>query len=82
MDVEEYASIYGTLIRPLDIMMEKWKSFSDNREQGSRGFTDRDGPMEEEKGATVDSRDRSRRGHRSGKREWGGRGNKKRRGGQ
>ena len=71
MDVEEDVSIYGTLIRPLDIMMEKWKSFSDNREQGGRGFIDRDVPMEEEEGATVDLRDRRGRGHRGGNREWG-----------
>ena len=66
--MEDDASIYGTLMRPLDLMVEKWKSFSDNREQGSRGFTDRDGPMEEEKGVMVDSGDRSGRGHRCGKR--------------
>ena len=71
MDVEEDVSIYGTLIRPLGLMMEKWKSFSDNREQGGRGFIDRDLPMEEEEGATVDSRDRSGRGPRGGNREWG-----------
>ena len=66
LDVEEDASIYGTLIRPLDLMMEKCKSFSDNREQGGRGFIDRDVPMEEEEVATVDLRDRSGRGHRGG----------------
>ena len=71
MDVEEDASIDGNLMRHLDLMMEKWKSFSDNREQGGRGFVDRDVPMEEEEGATVDSRERSGRGHRGGNREWG-----------
>ena len=74
--VEDDASIYGTLMRPLVIMVDKWKSFSDNMEQGVRVFTDRDGPMEEEKGTTVYSRYQSRRekgqGHRYGKREWGG----------
>ena len=71
LDVEEDASIYGTLIRPLDIMMDKWKSFSDNRGQSGRGFIDRDVPMEDEEGATVDSRDRSGLGHRGRNREWG-----------
>ena len=52
-------------------MMEKCKSFIYNRDQGGRGFIDRDVPMEEEEGATVDSRDRSGRGHRGGNREWG-----------
>ena len=72
MDVEEDASIDGNLMRHLDLMMEKRKSFSDNREQGDRFFIDMDGPMEEEEeeGAMVDSRDRSGRGHRGGKREW------------
>ena len=76
--VEDYAfiygtlSIYGTLMRPIDIMVENWKSFTDNREQGGRVFIERNGPMEEEKGTTVDSRHRSIRGHRSGNREWGG----------
>ena len=70
LDVEEDASICGTLIGPLNLMMEKCKSFSDNREQGGRGFIDRDVMMEDEEGATVESRDRSGCGHRGGNMEW------------
>ena len=71
LDVEEDVFIYSTLMRPLDLMMDKWKSFSDNMEQGGRDFINRDVPMEEEEGATVDSSERSGRGHRGGNREWG-----------
>ena len=87
MAIEDNASIYGTLTRHIDLMVDKWKRFGDKRDQGGRGFTKRDGLMEEEKGYTLDLRDRIERGNRGGEREWGGIwrwnriGNKKRRGG-
>ena len=36
--VEDYLSIYRALMRPLDLMLEKWNNFSNNREQGGRRF--------------------------------------------
>ena len=73
-------------------MVKKWKIFSNNRDNESKGSTNRYGQNKEKKGATVDLRRRSGhgqgRGKRVVKRKWsggvqgGGRGNKKRRGGQ
>ena len=68
MAIEDDAYIYGTLMRPIDIMVEKWMSFRDNRGEGERGFTDRYGPTEEYKGATVELKDRSGSGNRGVKR--------------
>ena len=51
--IEENPMIYETLLRPLDLMVEKWKSFSEGR--CLNRFTDGDGPME---GQTCERRPR------------------------
>mmetsp|Transcript_8122 Transcript_8122/g.12148 ORF Transcript_8122/g.12148 Transcript_8122/m.12148 type:complete len:428 (-) Transcript_8122:510-1793(-) len=50
--VENKPELYDTLMKPLDLMVEKWSSFTNNRGgQGGatkRGFTDGDGAFEED----------------------------------
>lgn len=48
--IERKPKLYETLMKPLDLMVEKWNSFRDNRDGNCerRGFTDGDGRLEDE----------------------------------